>query len=62
LVLCKPLRVKFIRCFSVGVENAENENAVSRKMDVKIDLVFNVFGFKWGKFNIFGGILNVNGV
>jgi hypothetical protein len=36
--------------------------AVNRNNDKKIDFVFNVFGFKWGKFNTFGGILTQNGV
>jgi hypothetical protein len=46
--------------FSGGVENAEETAIKSKITGKKIDFVFNVFVFKWGKFNTFGG-LSANG-
>ena len=47
--------LKLYLCFKGDVAKADSAKAVSIKMDEKKDFVFNVFVFKWGKFNTFGG-------
>ena len=61
MVLCNPFTLKLNLCFPGGVEKAENMDVRSKKIGKKMFFVFNVFVFKWGKFNTFGGILRKTG-
>jgi hypothetical protein len=58
LVLCNPFKVKLNLDFSAGgLEKAEKADIKIKKTGKKNVFVFNVFVFKWCKFNTFGGRL-----